>query len=82
VEEMEKSNLEQHPFAIFGSGDRSYPEFCGALDKLYNLIEEQGGRSVIEPLKIEFNPEPQDEEEIKNFVSESLLKCKKSAKGN
>lgn len=82
VEEMEKLDLEQHPFAIFGSGDRSYPEFCGALDKLHNLIEEHGGRSVIEPLKIEFNPEPHDEAEIKNFVSETLLNCKKSPKGN
>ncbi|KON88199.1 flavodoxin [Sporosarcina globispora] len=73
IEEIEQLDLEKHPFAIFGSGDTSYPEFCGALDQLKKLIEEQGGTVVGNPLKIEFNPEPEDEEEIKKFVSEALL---------
>lgn len=72
IEEIEQLDLEQHPFAIFGSGDMSYPEFCGALDQLYKLIEEQGGTTVGAPLKIEFNPEPKDESEIKQFVMDAL----------
>ncbi|MCM3404421.1 flavodoxin [Cytobacillus oceanisediminis] len=73
IEEIEQLDLENHPFAIFGSGDTSYPEFCGALDHLQKLIEEQGGTVVGSPLRIEFNPEPEDEEEIKRFVSEALM---------
>lgn len=73
IEEIEQLDLENHPFAIFGSGDTSYPEFCGALDHLQKLIEEQGGTVVGNPLRIEFNPEPEDEEEIKKFVSEALM---------
>lgn len=73
IEEIEQLDLENHPFAIFGSGDTSYPEFCGALDHLQKLIEEQGGTVVGSPLRIEFNPEPEDEEEITKFVSESLM---------
>ncbi|MDF2036643.1 flavodoxin [Cytobacillus oceanisediminis] len=73
IEEIEQLDLENHPFAIFGSGDTSYPEFCGALDQLQRLIEEQGGTVVGNPLRIEFNPEPEDEEEIKKFVSEALM---------
>lgn len=73
IEEIEQLDLENHPFAIFGSGDTSYPEFCGALDHLQRLIEEQGGTVVGNPLRIELNPEPEDEEEIKKFVSEALM---------
>ncbi|MCS0787573.1 flavodoxin [Cytobacillus firmus] len=73
IEEIEQLDLENHPFAIFGSGDTSFPEFCGALDHLQRLIEEQGGTVVGNPLRIEFNPEPEDEEEIKKFVSEALM---------
>lgn len=73
IEEIEQLDLENHPFAIFGSGDTSYPEFCGALNHLQRLIEEQGGTVVGNPLRIEFNPEPEDEEEIKKFVSEALM---------
>ncbi|WP_282139862.1 flavodoxin [Cytobacillus oceanisediminis] len=73
IEEIGQLDLENHPFAIFGSGDTSYPEFCGALDHLQKLIEEQGGTVVGSPLRIEFNPEPEDEVEIKKFVSEALM---------
>ncbi|CAM3796229.1 hypothetical protein GCM10009865_49480 [Aeromicrobium ponti] len=69
IEEIEQLDLEKHPFVIFGSGNTSYSEFCGALDQLQRLIEEQGGTVVGDPLKIEFNPEPADEADIKRFVS-------------
>ena len=73
IEEIEQLDLEKQPFAIFGSGDTSYPDFCGALDQLQRIIEEQGGTVVGNPLRIEFNPEPEDEEVIKKFVSEALM---------
>ncbi|MGD6776717.1 MULTISPECIES: flavodoxin [Bacillaceae] len=79
VEELEEMDLEGRSFAIFGSGDTSYPEFCGALDHLKELLETRGGTVLSDPLKIEFNPEPEDEEEIIKFVLEVVGKLKKSA---
>ncbi|WP_163099247.1 flavodoxin domain-containing protein [Peribacillus alkalitolerans] len=76
IEELEELELNQQPIAIFGSGDTSYPDFCGALDQLKLLIEKQGGISIIDPLKIEFNPDPKDEAEIRKFVSVALSKLK------
>lgn len=79
IEEMEQLDLNQQLFAIFGSGDTSYPEFCGALDKLKELIESQSGICLGEPLRIEFNPSKADEEEIKNFVIQALSVFEKSS---
>ncbi|UII57551.1 flavodoxin [Cytobacillus spongiae] len=72
MEELEDFDLEQQPFALFGSGDTSYPDFCGALDLLDTLIKAQGGITFVDPLRIEFNPDPEDEEQIKKFVAEAL----------
>ncbi|QFT88018.1 Flavodoxin [Bacillus sp. THAF10] len=79
VDELEEMDLNGHSFAIFGSGDTSYPDFCGALDLLLELIENRGGTVINSPLKIEFNPEPEDEEEISKFVADVMIKLKQSA---
>ena len=73
IEELEQLKLENQLFAIFGSGDTSYSEFCGALDKLKKLIENQGGIVLSDPLRIEFNPDPEDETDIRKFVSDVLM---------
>ena len=72
IEELEQLNLHKQAFAIFGSGDTSYPEFCGALDKLNQLIKEQGGNVVMEPLRIDFAPGKEEEAEIRKFVIDAL----------
>ena len=77
TDELEQMDLKKHPFALFGSGDTAYPEFCGALDLLKDLIEGQGGVTVGEPLRIEFDPEPEDEEAIQQFVAETVAKVEK-----
>ena len=73
IDELEKLNLEDQLFAIFGSGDTAYAEFCGALDKLKELIENQGGVVLSDPLRIDNDPEPEDEADIKEFVSDALM---------
>jgi flavodoxin I len=80
VEEMEEMDLANHPFALFGSGDTGYPEFCGALDLLSDLIKLNGGKLVSEPLRIEYNPSPEDEEDISQFVKDALEVCVKVPK--
>lgn len=72
IEELEQLELQGQKFALFGSGDTSYPEFCGALDLLQELIEKHGGTVVGDPLKIEFNPEPSDRVEIDLFLANVL----------
>lgn len=79
IEEMEQLDLDQQLFSLFGSGDTSYPEFCGALDKLKELIKGQNGICLGEPLRIEFNPSKADEEDIQNFVHQSLSVFEKSS---
>lgn len=47
-------------FAVFGLGDSSYTHFCGAVDKLVQLVDDLGGELVGEALKIDgwfFHPE-------------------------
>ncbi|MGI8386487.1 flavodoxin [Robertmurraya sp. P23] len=79
IEEMEQLDLDQKLFALFGSGDTSYPEFCGALDKLKDLMEGQSGVCLGTPLRIEFNPSKADEEEINHFVMQALSVFEKSS---
>lgn len=54
-------------FAVFGSGDTSYDNFCGAVDIIEKMIEENGGIIVLESLKVEQYPDENDEERCKEF---------------
>ncbi|MFC0270728.1 flavodoxin [Metabacillus herbersteinensis] len=67
-EEMDDHNFSSKQFAVFGSGDTSYDDFCGAVDLLQDKIIERGGEIICEALKIEFNPEGEDVEKCLQFV--------------
>ncbi|EKN64571.1 flavodoxin [Schinkia azotoformans] len=54
-------------FAVFGSGDTSYDDFCGAVDIIEKMIEENGGIIALESLKVEQYPDENDEERCKEF---------------
>ncbi|MFC4104213.1 flavodoxin [Paenibacillus xanthanilyticus] len=40
--------------AVFGSGDTSYPIYCGAVDTIENKLKELGAEVVCESLKFEY----------------------------
>jgi flavodoxin I len=72
IEELEELELNQFPFALFGSGDTSYPEFCGALDQLQKLLIKQGGIMTTEPLRIHLNPNKEDQIKINEYVQQAI----------
>jgi len=51
---------------VFGSGDTTYDEFCGAVDKMTSIFSCFG--KVECKLKIELNPNGNDHERIKKFI--------------
>ncbi|AOM84598.1 flavodoxin [Salisediminibacterium beveridgei] len=59
-EDMEETDLSGKQFLLFGTGDTAYADFCGAVDRFEEMINEQGGTVVIAPLKIEESPEGQE----------------------
>jgi flavodoxin I len=69
-DDMEDLNLSRKKMAVFGSGDRAYEHFCGAVDLLEQRIAEKGGELVMEGLKIEHAPYGDDIEQCRQFAKE------------
>ncbi|WNV81188.1 flavodoxin [Bacillus atrophaeus] len=67
ADEMEELNFAGKKFAVFGSGDTSYEFFCGAVDTLEEKIKERGGEVILPSIKIEMNPEGEEEEQLLEF---------------
>lgn len=40
-------------FAIFGLGDSTYPEFCGAVTHLEKFVDQLQGKRILDSLKID-----------------------------
>ncbi|MFN2746017.1 flavodoxin [Bacillus sp. z60-18] len=73
--DMEGLDFSGKTFAVFGSGDTSYEHFCGAVDILEEKIKELGGEIVIPSVKIEMNPEGEEENQLLDFGREFAKKC-------
>ncbi|UQZ45837.1 flavodoxin [Bacillus sp. PK3-037] len=67
AEEMEALDFTGKTCAVFGSGDTAYEYFCGAVDTLEEKIKERGGEMVLPSVKVEMNPEGEEEEVLKEF---------------
>ncbi|MFM9280252.1 flavodoxin [Paenibacillus jiagnxiensis] len=66
-EELDELELEGSKTAVFGSGDTSYAQFCGAVDVLEQKLKERGALLVQDSLKIEFNPQDAEKETCREF---------------
>ncbi|MEB4860814.1 flavodoxin [Priestia megaterium] len=73
-DEIENVDLTGKKAAIFGSGDRSYPEFCAAVDLLEEKLELSGLEIVQKGLKIELAPETEEDIEQCNSFAISFSK--------
>ncbi|WP_243292109.1 flavodoxin [Bacillus sp. FJAT-47783] len=75
-DEMEDLNLKGKKAAVFGSGDTSYPQFCGAVDILTERLKERGAEMVLDGLKVELTPEGEDVEACIQFGERFVQKLK------
>lgn len=60
LDALESTGVKGKKVAVFGTGDSSYPYFCGAVDMIVERVNECGGNLVVESLKID---DPHDDEE-------------------
>lgn len=60
-EELNHLNLTGVYSACFGSGDHDYPQFCAAVDTFATRLKERGSNVFPEMLKIELNPETEEQ---------------------
>lgn len=73
-DEMAGIDLTGKGFAVFGSGDTAYPDFCGAVDLIEAMITEKGGSLLLDGLKVELDPEGEDRERCIHFGMEFAKK--------
>ncbi|MDP4096554.1 flavodoxin [Paenibacillus sp. P96] len=66
-EELEELELGGTKTAVFGSGDTSYAQFCGAVDLLEQKLKDRGAVLVQDSLKIEYNPQDAEKEGCREF---------------
>ncbi|WP_170007631.1 flavodoxin domain-containing protein [Bacillus fonticola] len=59
---------------VFGTGDTSYPHFCGAVDEWTKLLSYETNLAVT--MKIELYPQQQDEKKYSLFVQSILDRVK------
>lgn len=68
-EDLDVHDLSGIQAACFGSGDHAYPKFCAAVDELADKLSERGANVFQQRLKIELNPE----------TEEQILECQQFA---
>lgn len=66
-EALDALDLSGKKAAVFGSGDTSYPIYCGAVDTIEAKLKELGAEIVDECLKFEYNPTEEEKEQGKSL---------------
>lgn len=67
VDEMEELELTGVVTSVFGSGDTTYPSFCGAVDELEEKLQGWGAIIAQESLKVEFGPTMEEKQLCREF---------------
>lgn len=66
-EEMDQIDLTGKKAVVFGSGDTVYEDFAGAVDILIAKLQERGAEVVLNGLKVDTSPLPEDLERCKQL---------------
>lgn len=63
-------------FAVYGLGDSSFTQFCGAADRLVELVNQVGGKLVTDPLRIDgfFFHQDANEQRLRHWAVELTSK--------
>lgn len=72
-DELDEVDLTGLTTAVFGSGDSIYPMFCEAVHLLEGKLKESGATLACEGLKIEMNPDTEEDLAACRMYAESLL---------
>lgn len=68
-------DLSGKKLAIFGLGDKNYPDFCKAAPILESAFIKLGGKTIIETMKIDgFPDEAENEDKIKQWCADLQTK--------
>jgi flavodoxin short chain len=70
-ESLDEADLDRKKFAAFGCGDKTYENFCAAVDLLLERAESLGALVLGDGLKIDGDPRD-SEEEIEEWAEELL----------
>ena len=62
-EELSSLDLTGKKAAVFGSGDTSYPVYCGAVDTIEVRLKEIGAELICESIKFEYNASEEEKEQ-------------------
>lgn len=80
--DLEKLDLTGKVFGALGSGEEFYGYFCKSVDDFDNQFEKTGAIRGAEPLKIELNPNEEDEKRIMTFAKDLLAKWEEISTGH
>ncbi|AQQ51910.1 flavodoxin domain-containing protein [Planococcus lenghuensis] len=69
ADDLTAAALHGKAVGLFGSGDRSYDQFCGALDEMAARFQNLGAHVVEPVVKIELDPQPKDEDPCSLLVN-------------
>ncbi|MGI8315630.1 flavodoxin domain-containing protein [Halobacillus mangrovi] len=71
-DELEEEDLTGIPVCVFGSGDKAYPRFCEAVNTFEEALVNRGATLIQDGLKIELNPDGEDDLESCKLFAENV----------
>ena len=74
---IECQNVNHLTTAVFGTGDRFYPNFCGAVDKFRDMLYVH--TNLAATLKVELSPQRSDREKCERFAGILMKRISKQA---
>jgi|SRR5690625_3395815 len=67
-EDLDLVDITGKIFAIFGSADSFYPTYGGAIDLMWNRVQDLGANVLENRLKVDLEPDQEDIERCKRFA--------------
>lgn len=68
-EELDDVNIEGKIFGVFGSADAFYDVYGGAVELMWERLNEKGANLVQEKLKVDLEPNDKDIERCRQFAA-------------